>query len=302
MDLSLSPRRTGSRKLTVTHPLITVFENAGQEHVFKYWNELSPPEQSALLKQAREFDLGEISYLNDTIIQSSGAGKQDFSGLRPAPYIPHPSQGGDQHCWDEAATIGESALRAGRVAAFVVAGGQGTRLGYDKPKGLFPVTPIKGKSLFQVFAEKIKSAQNKYQTSIPWFIMTSQINHDDTVAFFGERDHFGLSPEQVNFFRQGRMPAVDFNGKILLSSKGSIAMSPDGHGGSLRALVRSGATKIMAKNNIDFLSYFPGGQPPDQSHRPSLYRFSHPMWSGHVEQDDSQSLCRGKDWRILYSE
>jgi len=147
-------------------------------------------------------------------------------------------------------------LRAGRVAAFTVAGGQGTRLGYDGPKGTFPVTPIKKKTLFQVFAEKIHAAGARYGKPLHWFIMTSHANHAATEAFFVEHAYFGLAPTQVHFFRQGRMPAVNLDGKILLETKSTIAMSPDGHGGSLRALDRSGALDLMEKEGIDILSYF----------------------------------------------
>lgn len=237
-------------------PLIEQFTNAGQGHVFQFFGTLSTEEQESLLAEAAEIDLQEIATLHRTLVAGAEAEHQDFSGLEPAPYIAHPSQVGNSASWDEARQAGEAALRNGSVAAFVVAGGQGTRLGYDKPKGLYPVTPIRQKSLFQVFAEKVRGAENTYETTIPWFIMTSHVNHQDTVDFFESNQHFGLKSEQVHFFRQGRMPAIDTSGKILLSSKNSIAMSPDGHGGSLRALVRSGATQVMEENNIEVLSYF----------------------------------------------
>jgi UDP-N-acetylglucosamine/UDP-N-acetylgalactosamine diphosphorylase len=137
-----------------------------------------------------------------------------------------------------------------------VAGGQGTRLGYAGPKGTFPVTPLKQKPLFQVFAEKLAAAGRRYGRPLPWFIMTSHANHTQTEAFFAENRFFGLDRSRVHFFRQGRMPAVDFNGKILLEAKDSIAMSPDGHGGSLRALERSGALDLMRGAGVDTISYF----------------------------------------------
>jgi UDP-N-acetylglucosamine/UDP-N-acetylgalactosamine diphosphorylase len=142
------------------------------------------------------------------------------------------------------------------VAAFTVAGGQGTRLGYDGPKGTFPVTPVRHHSLFQVFSEKILAAGNRYGRPLHWFIMTSHQNHAATEAYFRDNRHFGLDPGRVHLFRQGRMPAVDYSGKILLESRGSLALSPDGHGGSLRALERSGALDLMAAEGIDTLSYF----------------------------------------------
>ena len=137
-----------------------------------------------------------------------------------------------------------------------MAGGQGTRLGYDGPKGTYPVTPLRRKPLFQVFAEKIRAAGLRYGRPLHWFIMTSHANHAATEAFFAANACFGLDSARVHFFRQGRMPAVGFDGKILLETPGSIALSPDGHGGSLRALERSGALDLMKREGIDTLSYF----------------------------------------------
>src|SRR5271169_3341391 len=115
---------------------------------------------------------------------------------------------GDAPSWSAAKAAGEAALRAGRVAAFTVAGGQGTRLGYDGPKGTFRVTPVKHKPLFQVFAEKILAAGRRSGKPLHWFIMTSHQNHAATEGFFTEHRHFGLDPGRVHLFRQGRMPAV----------------------------------------------------------------------------------------------
>lgn len=137
-----------------------------------------------------------------------------------------------------------------------MAGGQGTRLGYDGPKGTFPVTPVRRHSLFHVFSEKILAAGYRYGSPLHWFIMTSHQNHDATESYFRENRHFGLDPARIHFFRQGRMPAVDFAGKIMLETTGSLALSPDGHGGSLRALDRSGALDLMASEGIDTLSFF----------------------------------------------
>ena len=109
---------------------------------------------------------------------------------------------------------------AGRVAAFTVAGGQGTRLGYDGPKGTYPVTPVTEKTLFQVFAEKIARSGARFGVTIPWFIMTSEINKDATVAAFEENDFFGLSKDSVHFIVQGLVPAVDLKGKIFFPRRG----------------------------------------------------------------------------------
>ncbi len=243
--------------MAATAQLIDRFQRAGQGQVFAFFDQLTPAEQQNLLSEAGEIDLAEVEQLNRTLVaKTAGAVGVDLEGLAPAPYELLPANGGDAAAWAAAKQTGEAALRAGRVAAFTVAGGQGTRLGYDGPKGTFRVTPVKQKSLFQIFAEKILAAGNRYGQPLHWFIMTSHQNHVATEAFFGEHNHFGLDRARVHFFRQGRMPAVSFEGKILLETKSSLALSPDGHGGSLRALARSGALDVMERAGIDTLSYF----------------------------------------------
>lgn len=238
------------------HPLIDSFRRAGQGQVFAFYERLAPQEQQNLLKEAGEIDLNEVERLNRTLVSGGGPAALDLTGLSPAPYEKLPEKGGDPKAWARARIEGEKALRAGRVAAFTVAGGQGTRLGFDGPKGTYPVTPVRGKSLFQVFAEKLRAAEIRYERPLYWFIMTSHQNHEATEEFFKQACYFGLSPERVHFFRQGRMPAVSLDGKIMLESPSSLALSPDGHGGSLRALDRSGALDRMEKAGIDILSYF----------------------------------------------
>ncbi len=235
--------------------LIEAFQQAGQGQVFAFWDRLDEAARQRLLAEAGEIDLAEVARLNQTLLAGGQAGL-DLAGLEPAPYEALPEHGGSKDAWARARGLGEAALQAGRVALFTVAGGQGTRLGYDGPKGTFPVTPVMAKPLFQVFAEKILAAGRHYGRPLHWFIMTSHQNHEATEAYLAEHRWFGLDRGRVHLFRQGRMPAVDFQGKILLEQPGAIALSPDGHGGSLRALARHGAVDLMAAEGIDTLSYF----------------------------------------------
>lgn len=235
------------------------YEAHGQGHVFAHFDALSATERQALLDQAGAIDLAEVATLYENLVKGGG-GKDEslLEGLEPADYIPLPGHREDANAtlWREAVLKGEAALRTGRVAAFTVAGGQGTRLGFDGPKGTYGVTPVLNKSLFQVFAEKILAASKIYGRPVPWYLMTSVLNHEETVSFFERHDFFGLKPERVHFFSQGFMPAVDAEGRILMSGKGEIALSPDGHGGALRALVRSGSIRQMEADGVDILSYF----------------------------------------------
>ena len=235
------------------------FEKHNQGHVFKYWNELSDTEKSALEAQLKQIDLDELDELVNTLVKGdnkAGQAAADFSSLKPAPYIALPKDKDADEQWKNAKLVGEEAIRKGRLACFTVAGGQGTRLGFDAPKGLYPITPVKGKSLFQVFAEKILFANKKYGVRIPWLIMTSQINNAATVKFFEDNSYFGLDKEDVIFFSQGLMPAVDLDGKIIMEGKGRIVMTPDGHGGCLRGMCRSGALAKIRARGADCISYW----------------------------------------------
>ena len=266
----------------MSNSLIEEFRAAGQPQVFAFYDALNDAQKAALTEQAREIDLAELAQLNRTLVRGESGDGPDYSSLEPAPFEPLPARGGDESAWQQARQTGEEALRAGRVAAFTVAGGQGTRLGYDGPKGTFPVTPVKGHSLFQVFAEKIRAAQTRFGTPLHWFIMTSHQNHVATEAFFREHDFFGLASERVHLFQQGRMPAVDHEGKILLSAPGEIALSANGHGGSLRALDRSGSLDLMERAGIDVLSYFQVDNPLIQVIDPAFIGF-------HLERESEMS-------------
>src|SRR5262249_18252662 len=137
--------------------------------------------------------------------------------------------------------LGEAALAAGEAAALVVAGGQGSRLGSDLPKGMFPIGPVTQRSLFQIHAEKVLALRHRYPASLPSLVMTSPATHEPTVAFFDQRRHFGLPRDEVFFFQQGTMPALDLaSGKLLLEKPGSLFLSPNGHGGTLTALADCG--------------------------------------------------------------
>lgn len=254
--------------------LINEFEEAGQGQVFRFLNQLDEAGKKKLLAQAETIDLEEISNLvNEHVLGAASHTSLNLEGLEPAPYIALPGNDASATEWGRAFQAGAEAIHAGRVAAFTVAGGQGTRLGYDGPKGTYPVTPISNKTLFQVFAEKILRSGERFGVSIPWFILTSEINNAATVAAFEKNDYFGLPKESVHFIVQGLVPAVDFEGKILLSSKDTIAMTPDGHGGALRALLRSGAVDTMKAAGIDIVTYFQVDNPIVQCVDPAFVGF-----------------------------
>ena len=251
------------------------FTASGQGHVFAFWDELSPADQANLAAQAASIDQNELQHLVDVHIKG-GSHAQNWDDIKPASFVPLPVTDADKAVWAEARRLGEEAIKAGRVAAFTPAGGQGSRLGYAGPKGTFCVTPVANHTLFQVFAEKIVAMSRRYGVQIPWYIMTSEENHETTENFFIEHKYFGMAPENLKLFKQGCMPATDLTGKILMAGKGQIVLAPDGHGGSFRALVRSGSIEDMKARGIDIVSFFQVDNP--------LVRCIHPEFIGfHVK-------------------
>lgn len=234
-------------------PLIKKFQEAGQGHVFKLFDKLSDPFKQEFLNRALLIDLHRMHHVIECVL-SKTAEKECSPNLMPVHPFSLLSIKEKQQDYLQIAQKGEHALQAGRVGALVVAGGQGTRLGFHGPKGILPVTPVKMKSFFQIFAEKIKVAQDRYHSIIPWYIMTSKSNYNDTLTFFNQNDNFGLN--EVFFFNQGLVPYIDFNGKFILDDRGLIAMAPDGHGGCFESLLQSGLLAKMEERGIDVISYF----------------------------------------------
>ena len=240
--------------------LLESLESHDQHHLVAWWDELTPDQQRSLTRQIEGLDLPLVGRLAREKSQPVAAGDDPKSRAEraqpPAELIRQPRTPADQAAWDEARAAGEKLLAAGRVGAVIVAGGQGSRLGFNKPKGMFPIGPVSDRTLFQVFCEQLVALGRKYGKPIPYFVMTSDATHDDTVAFFESKNFFGLPRGDVYFFQQGSLPAVhESSGKILLSDKCEVSTSPDGHGGILKALKRSGLLDVMAQRGIDVLYY-----------------------------------------------
>jgi UDP-N-acetylglucosamine/UDP-N-acetylgalactosamine diphosphorylase len=229
----------------------------GQDHLLRYYDQLDPGARQRLLAQIDSVDVEGLPELVETYVRR----KPVFAlppGVQPAPYYPA-DPASPVRRWDKARfqAAGERLVQAGKVAAFCVAGGQGSRLGYEGPKGCYPAGAVTGKPLFQIFAEGLLGALDRYGVHVPWYILTSPLNHEATVAFFREHAHFGLRPQDVMFITQGVMPSLDIKtGRVLLAAKGEVATNPDGHGGSLKALHVSGALADMKRRGVEHISYF----------------------------------------------
>ena len=257
--------------------------SCGQEHLLAYWKELSKKERSALLEQIAAIEpedlrrCGEALGRDGNVPDSSKGKAPKVARLRGTALL-------------KAIAAGEKELRKGRVAALLVAGGQGSRLGYDGPKGCYPVGPISGAPLFYFHARKILARSIRYGAPIPFYVMTSEANNAATVACFEENDYFGLDPENVFFFTQGMWPGMTKDGKVILDAPGHIFMSPDGHGGLLAALKRSGALADMKKRGIKSVFFFQVDNP--------LVEIADPAFIGHHVLEKSEyslKLCAKRD-------
>ena len=220
-----------------------------QIHVLFGWETFDTAQRHSLIDQLSPIDLDEIDRLFERRDEPVALPAKEK--IAPVPMIPHDAlTSADRHA-------GEEMLAHGQVAVLLVAGGQGTRLGFDKPKGMFPIGPVSNKSLFQIHAEKILALSRRYGKPVPFLIMTSPATHSDTLAFFEQHRYFGLPKTEVFFFQQGTMPAVDLlAGKLLMEKPGVLFTGPNGHGGTLTALADSGLLDTMKQRGIRSVFYF----------------------------------------------
>lgn len=258
----------------------TVFKNK-QEHVFEYWNELSKNDKIILLDELKNINFELLARLYK---QKTDTNPDELNFI-PAPYISLPESDKEKSAFETAKKTGKEYISKGKAGVLMVAGGQGTRLGYEGPKGMFRLSPVKNKSLFQIHAEKILKYSRKYNIPIPWLIMTSTENHTTTVQFFEKNKFFGLQKENVLFFTQKMIPSLDTDGKLMLQSKNSLCMNPDGHGGTLDALSSSGILKELKKRKIETISYFQVDNP--------LVNILDPVFIGFHILNDSDVSSKG---------
>ncbi|QDU23250.1 UTP--glucose-1-phosphate uridylyltransferase [Urbifossiella limnaea] len=220
----------------------------GQEHVLAGWDALAPADRGALVAQLAGIDLGEL----DALYRRKD---EPHAALPPRHRIaPVPLEA---PATAEAVARGEAALRAGAVAALLVAGGQGTRLGSDQPKGMYPVGPVSGATLFRIHAEKVLALSRRYGKPVPLLVMTSPATHAETEAYFRAERFFGLAEPDVVFFQQGTMPAVErATGRLILERPGKLFESPNGHGGTLTALAETGLLADLRTRGVEHVFYF----------------------------------------------
>ena len=258
-------------------------KKCSQEHVLAHWKKLGKKERDALLEQIATLDAKSLERCKAAL--KTGAEVPDSSkGKAPKVSVLKGKK------LAEAIAAGEVELSKGRVAALLVAGGQGSRLGFDGPKGCYEIGPITNAPLFYFHARKILARTIRYGAAIPFYVMTSEANNEATVRCFEENDYFGLNPDDVFFFTQGMWPGMTADGKIILDAPGHIFMSPDGHGGLLAALKRSGALADMKKRGVKSVFFFQVDNP--------LVEIADPAFIGHHVLNKSEyslKLCAKRE-------
>ena len=221
--------------------------DSGQQHLLKYYDELSEEEQKGLLQQIAETDFSVIRYLET---KKSPAPRGVIEPLRAMQLSEIEEKK------DDFTRKGLEALRSNKVGAVLLAGGMGTRLGSDAPKGVYNIGVTKDLYIFECLIRNLEQVKELAGNPIHLFVMTSDKNHDTTVAFFEEHDYFGYPKEYVRFFRQEMAPAVDYDGKVFLEEKGKISTSPNGNGGWFVSMDRAGILDLIHETGIEWLNVF----------------------------------------------
>jgi len=244
--------------------LFSHLKTFGQEHLLTFWDDLNNTERETLAAQINALDFAQIAELYERRKEPAESLTLADRASDPPAYKfstvtdPTPCKISKPITTSEAIEAGTEALRSGKVAFALVAGGQGTRLGFPHPKGMYPIGPVSEATLFQFHFEKVLAISRRYGCRVPYCIMTSPATHVETVSFLADKNYFGLPAEDVFVCCQGTMPAVSTeDGKVLLDSKGSIALSPDGHGGMLATMTKGSPSVLMQlrERGIEYLCY-----------------------------------------------
>lgn len=222
-------------------------EKYGQLHVLKYYEELTAEEKEQLLTQIEETDFEVLKYCDkkDKLVEK---GK-----IEPLAAMQLESIEENREMYEK---IGMDAIKAGKVGAVLLAGGMGTRLGSDDPKGMYNIGLTKDVYIFQRLIENLMDVVKRADAWVPLFIMTSDKNNDATISFFNEHDFFGYNADYVTFFKQEMAPAADYNGKVYMEAKHKISTSPNGNGGWFASMNNCGVLNQIHEGGIEWLNVF----------------------------------------------
>ena len=229
-----------------------ILKKYGQEHLLSNYEKLSDEDKSRLLNDILTIDFGEISKLYE---QTKHKIKFENCKIEPIEHVDKAKLSNEEI--QKYSEIGIEQIKKGKLAAVTMAGGQGTRLGHNGPKGTFDLGLDSHKSIFEILCDTLKLARKKYGVVVPWYIMTSDENNDETVEFFEKNNYFDYPKEAVKFFIQGEMPMINTEGKILLNEEGLIKQAGAGHGAIFEAMRKNGIIYEMQNKGIEWV--FIGG-------------------------------------------
>ena len=230
-----------------------VLQKYGQEHILNSYERLNEEKKEKLLKQIATIDFEQMLNLYENTKKEI---EFKDSKIEPIPAVNAETLSIEEK--EKYRKIGEEIIKSGKLAAVTMAGGQGTRLGHNGPKGTYDLGLPSHKSLFEILCDGLKETMQKYGVAVPWYIMTSRENNDETVSFFEKNNYFGYPKEAIGmFFKQGELPMIDENGKLIIDEQGLIKEAADGHGGVFESLYKSGALEDMKKRGIEWI--FVGG-------------------------------------------
>lgn len=236
-------------------PVIDALESAGQQRLADSIRALPTDQADRLLMQVASIDMPLVERLVRELVREPA--EEEPGSIGPADVDRLPSGDADSARRREAFEVGEQALRDGRVAVVLLAGGQGTRLGFDHPKGMLPIGPVSDATLFEVHAAGVGATRRRYGCDLPFLLMTSDVNDHETRGFFEQNMLFGLQPDSVTTFVQGMLPAVDpVTGDILREAPDRLALSPDGHGGIFGAMGHAAILGDLEERGIDTIMTF----------------------------------------------
>lgn len=220
---------------------------AGQEHLLQYYEEINEEQKKFLLRQIEDLDLSLLELIQD------GAKEVEKGKLEPLGAVTLEEIAKKR---DEYEKTGLEAIKACKVGAVLLAGGQGTRLGLDKPKGMLNVGVNKELYLFEQLVNNLMQVVKKADAWVPLLVMTSEKNNEDTTKFFEENDYFGYNKDFVFFFVQEMAPSVSYDGKIYMEEKDKLSTSPNGNGGWFSSLVKAGLLDKMEQLGVEWLNVF----------------------------------------------
>jgi len=250
-----------------------------QIHILGHYHSLSLAEKEKFINEMCKLDFALAFSLYEKISRQKFPVRHSIE-IYPSQIFTILQNSDEQTQREKARILGESLIYKNKIAVLIVAGGHGSRLGFNGPKGMFPISPVKNKSLFQLFAESVRAVSLRYKVVVPLLIMTDTEIIPEAKDFFKTYNFFGLDPQTVHFFEQEMLPTLTVDGKLILKDKTHLFVNPNGHGGCLKALHDSGLSKTLIEDGYTDLFYCQVDNP--------LVRIMDPVFIGYHRMEDSE--------------